>query len=247
MLRKLIAAFLALFSADALAHDYQVGQVWQYKTRAGEEQSRLTIARIEVLPNKERVFHISLDGLRIPGPNGQLQTQLPHAPVSTETLDKSVVELHSTTTNLPDIREGFAQWREAFDAGEGGVFTISVAEIVDIIELAMRQHVAAQAEAGPPAPASADVPDVVYWSSLGRTETVERLLAAGGDPNSVDAGGYSALQAAAENGHLEIVEMLVAHGADVGYSSEGNSALDLALAAGHANVVEFLRAHGAKQ
>ncbi|KRA20805.1 hypothetical protein [Lysobacter sp. Root604] len=142
MVRKLLAIFLSLFSAGAYSHEYQTGQIWQYKTRPGEEQSRLYIAKVETLSNGELAFHIYLDNLRISNERlpGQVQTELPHAPVSTKTLDLSVIKLQGSTANPPDVSEGYAAWREAYDAGEGGVFTIPVSQIVDFIEEVARQH-----------------------------------------------------------------------------------------------------------
>ena len=142
MLPKLLALFLGLFSVGAHSHEYQTGQIWQYRTRPGEEQSRLYIAKIETLSNGERVFHIRLDKLKIPNGKlaGQVQTVLPHAPVSEKTLDISVTKLQGSTSNPPDISEGYATWREAYDAGEGGIFTIPVSEIVDLVAKVAREH-----------------------------------------------------------------------------------------------------------
>ena len=49
--------------------------------------------------------------------------------------------------------------------------------------------------------------ELVYWSSLGRINIVQELLDNGADPSTFDSGGYSALQAAAENNHLDIVRL----------------------------------------
>jgi hypothetical protein len=102
----------------------------------------LYIVKIETLSRGQYAFHIYLDNLRIPNSHlpSRMQTELPHSPVSSETLDLSVVKLLGTATTLPDISEGYLAWREAYDAGEGGIFTISVAEIVEFIEEATREH-----------------------------------------------------------------------------------------------------------
>lgn len=56
------------------------------------------------------------------------------------------------------------------------------------------------------------LPELIYWASLGDLEQVKQLLIDGEDPNQTDDEGYSALQAAAENDHLEIVKLLVEKG-----------------------------------
>ncbi len=57
---------------------------------------------------------------------------------------------------------------------------------------------------------------------------------------------WSALQAASENGHLEIVKLLVEAGASVNYTSAQGSALEYAIRAKQQSVVSYLRSRGAK-
>ena len=64
------------------------------------------------------------------------------------------------------------------------------------------------------------LPELVYYSSLGEFEQVKALLEQGSDPNQTDDEGYSALQAAAENGYLDIIQLLIAQGADAHYKRE---------------------------
>lgn len=84
------------------------------------------------------------------------------------------------------------------------------------------------------------LPELVYWASLGEVEEVTKVLEQGVDVNQTDDEGYSALQAAAENDNLEVVKLLVAHGANVAYKSE-YTALQLAEMAGNSAVVDYLK------
>ncbi|CAI3156788.1 hypothetical protein MWMV8_MWMV8_02201 [Acinetobacter calcoaceticus] len=84
------------------------------------------------------------------------------------------------------------------------------------------------------------LPELVYWASLGDLDQVQQLLLEGQDPNQTDDEGYSALQAAAENGHLEVVKLLVEKGALVDYKSE-YTALQLAEMAGNIDIVNYLK------
>lgn len=84
------------------------------------------------------------------------------------------------------------------------------------------------------------LPELVYWVSIGDVEQVENGLQEGLDVNSADEEGYSALQAAAENDHLEIVKLLVSKGADVDHRST-YTALELAEMAGNKDVVAYLK------
>lgn len=84
------------------------------------------------------------------------------------------------------------------------------------------------------------LPELVYWASLGDLDEVEQLLLEGQDPNQTDDDGYSALQAAAENDHLEVVKLLVEKGALVDYKTE-YTALQLAEMASNIDIANYLK------
>ena len=84
------------------------------------------------------------------------------------------------------------------------------------------------------------LPELVYWASLGELAEVEKSLANGIDVNSTDDEGYSALQAAAENGYLDVVKLLVEKGANVHYKGE-YTALQLAEMAEQVEIIEYLK------
>ena len=83
------------------------------------------------------------------------------------------------------------------------------------------------------------LPELVYWASLGDVAEVEQALQHC-DVNTTDDEGYSALQAAAENDHLDVVKLLIAQGADVAYKAQ-YSALELAEMAGNTEIVAYLK------
>lgn len=136
MIKALFALAMMLglpgqLSAQAPASRYAEGQVWEYRTRMGEEGSLLRIQRIEPWPAGDavgRVYHISVIGVRIGGPEGP--AELPHMPVSQVTLDASVTRLSASTAAFPSPEEGIATWREA----QGGVFTVPLAEILGFVD-----------------------------------------------------------------------------------------------------------------
>ncbi|MGE0231546.1 MAG: hypothetical protein AB7O39_11750 [Flavobacteriaceae bacterium] len=118
---------------------FAAGQVWRAVGRPQDPEPLLLI--LAVIPNEiiGPVYSIAMTGVRIRNPafEGGVQTILPHAPVTQEVLADAVIELvreDGPTSAHPDFAEAYSDFRELYDAGEGGVFTISVPEILDMVE-----------------------------------------------------------------------------------------------------------------
>jgi len=142
MLRIFFAMSLLSIFGIANAADFAEGQLWAYKTRAGEDKSTILINKIEAHEKLGKIFHISVDGVRVRNPRvkGGVTADLPHFPVSEETLKKSVTKLIGKRAPNPDYEPGYQTWKEAFDVGQAGIFTISVAEIVTVVEVAVNKQ-----------------------------------------------------------------------------------------------------------
>ncbi|MCK4635307.1 MAG: hypothetical protein KAT32_00430 [Candidatus Moranbacteria bacterium] len=110
---------------------YETGQVWTYKTRENESDSKIYIVKIEEFGKDEFIYHIYVDNLKIENAQlGKQQTFLGHSPVSKVSLDLSVLEMVEKTKSLPDINEGYNSWKD----NNGGVFDISIKEIIEFVE-----------------------------------------------------------------------------------------------------------------
>src|SRR4051812_21719003 len=81
------------FLAHSATPEFAVGQVWAYKTRTGEEQSTLVIDKIDDDTRLGRIYHISVSGIHIQIGRGSVANELPHLPVSQETLIQSCTAL----------------------------------------------------------------------------------------------------------------------------------------------------------
>lgn len=77
-------------------------------------------------------------------------------------------------------------------------------------------------------------------------EGVRLLVEAGADVNARQHGGYTALHAAAQHGAIDLIDLLLDHGADPGLpADDGRRAMDFARERGQAQAAEHLRARGA--
>jgi len=83
---------------------------------------------------------------------------------------------------------------------------------------------------------------LLYASTGPFPETVKILLDRGADPNKVDTDEhFSPLMHAAAEGQLEVVQVLIAYGADRSMKDvDGDDAASFALRSGHRHVVEYL-------
>jgi hypothetical protein len=111
---------------------YRAGQEWNYFTRPGEEQSTLLIQRVERNERLVIIIHITVSGLRLRGAAGS-NSEIGHMPFSEAAINQSVRNLVSQG-EPPSVSKGYGLWRQAFDEGKGGIFTISVAEAVSFVE-----------------------------------------------------------------------------------------------------------------
>ncbi len=84
--------------------------------------------------------------------------------------------------------------------------------------------------------------EVEYWASLGNVSKVRQAIAAGHDVNLRGENGYTALHAAAENGHLEVIQVLLDCGALIDARLDsGEMPADLAVMAGKEESAHLLR------
>ena len=118
---------------DTEKSEFKIGQVWNYKTRPGEESSTLVILKVETAPGWNTIVHVGVVGLKIKGPKGNQET-IPHLPFDEIAIKKSVTTKSSDNGELTDYQAGYQQWNAAASSGKGGVFTISVVEAIALVE-----------------------------------------------------------------------------------------------------------------
>jgi ankyrin repeat protein len=88
----------------------------------------------------------------------------------------------------------------------------------------------------------------LHAATAGRApvELLTLLLEAGADVNARQRGGFTPLQATAQNGNLAATELLLARGADAqARTDDGQTALSFAQEGGHEAIIRLLHEQGA--
>lgn len=116
--------------------DYAVGQAWIYRTRPGEDGSRVAIRRIDHEPEDGAIFHVSILDVKLRNHRlpGGLQPAMHHAAVSRASLDASVLKVDGEADAEESWRNGYGVWRQAYDNGDAGIFDLPLAEVLGYIE-----------------------------------------------------------------------------------------------------------------
>jgi hypothetical protein len=119
---------------------YSPGQVWTYRSRPGEEQSRMVVLRVDKKEPLGFIIHIQVDGIAIKStsaPDGYART-ISHLPFSVASIDASVIKMERVGP-VPDFDEGYRTWRDAFDQNKAGVWTTTIAGAISAMESALNQ------------------------------------------------------------------------------------------------------------
>jgi hypothetical protein len=115
---------------------FHTGQVWALTPPTNQPNARLTVLRVESGGKLGTIVHIAISGVSY----GDGQTQIQHLPFAESAVERSVTRLERESGPVPDFADGYRQWRQAFDAGKGGIFTITVAEAYDAVTSIARDH-----------------------------------------------------------------------------------------------------------
>lgn len=115
---------------------YSCGQVWSYKTRSSERQSKLTIFRIDKDRKDVPIFHVSLDRLTLKNPHhpeGEIR-DLPHTPLTLAGMDNNTLKLIKTVADYSDHNDGYAAWLSAWQQGQANIYSVPISDIIDFVE-----------------------------------------------------------------------------------------------------------------
>ena len=119
--------------------EYAVGQVWQYKTRSGEEKSTIQIIGIDKYVGEEAIIHISIRGLIMANPMTEsgISEEIGHMAFSRTSFSESVTTLLGTSEISADAKQSHTDWQVEYETKGGGMFTVGIAELVELTEQSM--------------------------------------------------------------------------------------------------------------
>lgn len=128
---------------DVKDNNFKVGQIWTYKTRAGEEKSTLTVLKVEKFTNTDTIVHIRVDGVKVysPAAPSGYSNEITHMPFQKKALLGSVVSVVGQNDTTLALLSGYAAWRNAKDSGKAGYFVINVQQAITGIDSVMRQQI----------------------------------------------------------------------------------------------------------
>ena len=119
-----------------MERDYREGEVWTFRS-APLPESRVVIGKIDAHERFDQMFSVSIKTVPLAtGAAGEIRvSDISHAPVTKSVLDASLLEQVGIGEPSEAFAEGYGQWREAFDSGKAGVFTIEISKVVEAINL----------------------------------------------------------------------------------------------------------------
>src|SRR5688572_1656755 len=111
---------------------FEAGQVWTYRTRPGEESSRVIVCLVESHPEIGEVVHVSVTRVNLKNPQapGGSSDRIAHMPFEQNALRHSVLAIESSGSALPPFEDGYEEWREA----KGGAWTMPLSEAISAME-----------------------------------------------------------------------------------------------------------------
>jgi hypothetical protein len=108
---------------------FHAGQIWKYRARPGDDQSFITILRVEKVAGFGTILHVRVDKIRLQNCTGGPEPEtIEHMPFARDAVDRSVTKLEKESSEIPDYRQGYDEWRRSC----GGVYAITVAEAVAV-------------------------------------------------------------------------------------------------------------------
>ena len=109
------------------------GQRWSYWARPGEEQSTLTIEKVELHPTLGNIIHVGLDNLKLQKDKKSVGIVV-HLAFARDAIEKSATKMIDDGANIPQFKQDYDEWKKAVDDGGGSVIQVTIAEQLNAME-----------------------------------------------------------------------------------------------------------------
>jgi len=125
--------------SEASDAKFQVGDLWEYKTHSGEENSRLIVVKADRSAELGVIVHVAIDNLTWRDcQNKPFLQSVPHMPFARNALEASLSKQMGKVKTLPDYRGGYDDWKTAFSEKKAGVYVIAVRDAISVAEQTYR-------------------------------------------------------------------------------------------------------------
>lgn len=124
-------------SSEHPAPNFAVGQQWSIRS-SPQSTAKIVIGRIEPWRDKIVVHVAIVDIPLLPSADAATKlTEIAHVPFEQSALAGSVGDLIAiAVTPPPDFEAGYRQWKEQ----QGGVFTVSVSQVIAVAQKTFNRH-----------------------------------------------------------------------------------------------------------
>ena len=118
---------------------FEVGQVWKYDNRQGEDSSTFTILKIEKYHKVfdsinyiDTVIHIRIDKIKVHDPKSitGFSNFIEHLPCSEKTLSQSATMTLEKRTTLPEFTNSYNRWKKLYNQGKNLYWGLSIREAI---------------------------------------------------------------------------------------------------------------------
>ena len=101
------------------------------------KESTFTVLKIDSNSEYGNIINIAVSDLKIKSPEKPdgVTSEISYLPFTEKAINASAVKLLKEKGDLPDFEDGYYSWKENFENEKAGVYTFTIAEAINLIEI----------------------------------------------------------------------------------------------------------------